>query len=150
MAVNRGIAPPDPNTDVGRVRLLSGDVSYKELVPPEVGYGDYEMWSDAQIEAALTASGGSVPRAIAMLYSGIAASWASTGATIKTDDLTYSVKDSVGNWLNLAAYWNKVADDEGSKAVDDYFDLVDVIDCDNYCKPELAQWPVARRGGWWC
>lgn len=150
MAINRGVAPPDPGTDVGRVRLLSGDVDYVELVPPEVGFGNYSIWSDAQIEAALEASGGSIPRTIAMLYSGLAASWASTGATIRTDDLTYSVKDSVGNWLTLAAYWKKVADDEEERAINDYFDLVSVRGGDRACKPELAQWRACNCGLFSC
>lgn len=141
---NRGIAPPDVNTDVGKVRLLSGDVNYTPLVPPEVGYGNYEVWSDDQINAALVASGGSIPRAIAILYGLIAASWASTSATIKTDDLSMSAKDSVGNWLNLAAYWNSIADKEDENAINDYFDLVDTrggdIDCDVFPTPPGVAW----------
>ena len=141
MAENRGIAPPDPNTDVGRFRLLSGDSEYVEYDPPQPGYGIYGLWSDAEIEAFLELAGGSIPRAIAMAYMQIGASWASSGASIRTADLTYSVKDSVGNWLNLAAYWSKIADDEDKRAINDYFDLVDVRGGDRWCKPEAAPWP---------
>lgn len=130
--INRGIAPLDPTSDVGKVRLLTGDTNYTPLDPPEPGYGDYEVWSDDQIQAALTA-GGSIPRAVAILYGLMAASWAATSATIKTDDLTMSAKDSVGNWLNLAAYWNKIADQEEENAINDYFDLVDTRGGDDFC-----------------
>lgn len=143
--VNRGIAPLDPNSDIGRVRLLSGDVDYEEFVPPEPGFGNYGVWSDDQIQAALTA-GGSVARAIAILYGLLAASWASSSATIKTDDLTMSAKDSVGNWLSLAAYWNSIADNEEQGAINEYFDLVDARggDCWGPEWPELSARPWGR------
>ena len=142
----RGIAPLDPTTDVGKFRLASGDSEYEEYDPPQPGFGLYESWSDAEIEAFIEIAGGSIARAIALAYTQMAASWASTGATIRTDDLTYSNKDSVGSWLNLAAYWNKIADDEDDRAINDYFDLVSVRGGGLDCKPELAQWAVCGRG----
>jgi len=120
---NRGVAPPNPTTDVGKFRFAAGDTEYKPLDPPESGYGDYNVWSDAEIEAYLEL-GGSVARAIAIAYRQMAAHWTSTAATIKTDDLTYSAKDTVGNWLALADYWDKLADSEEAAAVDDVFELV--------------------------
>lgn len=142
-----GIAPPDGETKVGQFRLLAGDSEYEEVVPPVPGFGLYQLWTDAEIEAFLAVSGGSVPRAIAMAFSQIGAMWASTGATIKTDDLSYSVKDAVGNWLNLANYWRAIADDEANGAVNDYFDLVPVRGNGDGCrKPEAAPWPLSHFG----
>lgn len=142
-----GVAPPDGTTNVGKFRLLAGDSEWEPLDPPQEGMGLYQLWTDAEIEAFLEVSGGSVPRAIAMAYSQIGAMWASTGATIKTDDLSYSVKDSVGNWLALANYWRGIADDEANGAVNDYFDLVptatDGVDCR---KPEASPWPLDHFG----
>lgn len=147
MADTRGIAPLDPATDVGRFRLLSGDTEYVEYDPPQAGYGLYANWSDAQIQAFLDAAGGSIPRAIALAYTQLASFYASSGGTIKTDDLNYSSKDSVGSWMNLAKYWSDLADSEGQKAIDDYFDLVptatDGVDCR---KPEASPWPLAHFG----
>jgi len=142
----RGAAPLDPTSDVGKFRLLAGDSEWKPYDPPEPGYGLYQLWSDEEITALISVAG-SISRAIAMAYAQIGAAWASTGATIKTDDLSYSVKDSVGNWLNLAAYWNKVADDEDSRAVDDYFDLVPVRGEHGFRKPEAAPWPWGGPAG---
>lgn len=139
----RGVAPLDPNTDIGRMRVALGDVDYEEYDPPQPGYGLYQVFSDDQLQVFLDLAKGNVARAIAMAYAQIGASWASTGATIRTDDLTFSAKDSVGNWLTLAAYWNKIADDQDDAAVNDYFDLVEVgYRC--HCKPELAQWGNCR------
>lgn len=142
MADPIGIAPPDADSNVGRVRLLGGDSSWTELDPPVPGQGRYQLWADSEIEAALTLSGDSVPRAIAMLYTQIAAAWNSSGGTIKTDDLTYSAKDSVGSWLNLAKYWADLADAEDDRAINDYFDLVDVRGGECFIVPEASAWPV--------
>ena len=147
MASNPGVAPLDPNTEVGRFRLLAGDATSKPLDPAVPGMGDYAIWSDAEIEAFLALSGGNIPRAIATAYMQMAAAWNSSSATIRTDDLQYQVKDSVGSWLNLADYWNKVADSEEERAINDYFDLVDVRGRERWCAPEAAPWPVCGCGG---
>lgn len=144
--VNRGVAPLDPDTLTGQVRLLSGDNTYTELDPLEIGFGSYAQWSDAEIEAALALASDSVARAIAMLYTQLAAAWNSSGVTIRTDDLQYSAKDSVGSWMNLAAYWNKIADDADTRAVDEMFDMVDVGSNSCYGCPEGAPCPASR----WC
>ena len=140
-----GIAPPDPSTDVGRFRLLAGDSTPDECDSP-AGMGEYAYFSDEEISAFLEATGGNIPRAIAIGYRQISAYWASSGATIRTDDLTYSNKDSVASWLALADKWDKIADDEDKRNGLDYFDLVypgaDVC----HRKPEGA--PYFRDGGW--
>lgn len=146
--VNRGVAPLDPDTLVGQFRLLSGDIDWVELDPPEVGYGNYALWSDEQIEAYLTLADGNLARAISIAYTQLAAAWNSTSATIRTDDLQYSVKDSVGSWLNLADYWRRIADNEDEREINEYFDMVDVGT--NRCrrKPEASAWPLCGcRGG---
>lgn len=146
MADTRGITPLDPATDVGRFRLLSGDTEFVEYVPPQPGYGLYANWGDVQIQAFIDAAGGSLPRAIALAYSQLASYYASSGGTIKTDDLSYSSKDSVGSWMSLAKYWNDLADNEDNKAINDYFDLVPT-GADSDCrKPEAAPWPLAHLG----
>lgn len=124
MTSNPGVAPPDVSTSVGKMRVALGDSAWVPLVPDVAGMGDYQIFSDAELEVFLELSGDNVPRAIAMAYRQIGASWASTGATIRTDDLSYSAKDSVGNWMNLAAHWDKVAADQEARAANDYFDLV--------------------------
>lgn len=142
MDQNRGIAPPDKATDVGKMRFALGDAEYTELDPPESGFGSYGLFSDESLETFLVLAGGNIARAIAMAYRQIGASWASTDVGIKTDDLSYSAKDSVGNWLSLAGYWDKVADAQDQRAVDSIFMLVDVgTTRRGLCKPEAAPWP---------
>ena len=131
-----GIAPPNPSTDVGKFRLLAGDSEYQALVPPVPGMGHYQTWSDMEIAAFIEISGGSVPRAIALAYTQIGASFAASGATIKTDDLSYSSKDSVGSWQSLARYWTEVADKADQKAADDMFIMVETRADDYWMRPE--------------
>ena len=140
--MNRGIAPLDPTSDVGQFRLLSGDVDYKPLDPPEAGFGDYTLWSDDQI-LALIAVGGGIPRGIANAYAQLAAS--TQAATIKTDDLNFSGKAEVDKWLALAARWEAVADRDDSRAVDDYFDIV-TVGGERHRHPEGSPWSA----GWCC
>ncbi len=142
MAENRGVAPPDRSTNVGKMRFALGDSEYTEYDPPQPGFGIYQLFSDDELQTFLDLADDNVARAIAMAYRQIGASWASTGATIRTDDLTYSAKDSVGNWLTLADYWDKVADGQDARAIDSYFGMVDVgTTRRGVCKPEAAPWP---------
>lgn len=136
--VNLGIAPPDPDTPVGQFRLASGDISYVPLDPPQPGYGDYGIWSDADINTFLTLTGGNIPRAIAIGYRQIAASV--SASSIKTDDLSINDKEEFEKWMKLAAYWDGVADGDDGRAIDDYFDLVPVRH-KTYLHPEASPWP---------
>ena len=149
MAENIGIAPPDKKTDVGRFRLGAGDAEYTPLNPPQPGYGNYANWSDDQIEVLLDLAGGSVARAIAIAYRQLASHLTSMGATIRTEDLTYSNKETVASWLSLADYWDKTADAEEERAIDNYFDLVDNPREEEYCWPEASPRPVRLRRDEW-
>lgn len=145
----RGIAPADPTTDVGKFRFAAGDSEYQEYDPVQPGFGLYQLWSDADITGLLAVSGGSIAKAVSLAYLQIGATYAASGATIKTDDLSVSVKDSVGNWLNLANFWRQVAEDEAANGANDMFELVrtgspSFPDCDD--KPEASPWPLAHFG----
>jgi hypothetical protein len=124
---NIGVAPPDISSDTGKMRVALGDSEWTDLNPPEEGLGAYQIFSDNELIVFLDIADGSVPRAISMAYRQIGASWASSGATIKTDDLTYSAKDSVDNWLKLAEHWDKVARDKEENATNIYFDIIEPI-----------------------
>lgn len=151
----RGIAPADPTTGVGKFRFAAGDSEYQNYVPPQPPYGLYQLWSDNDIIGLLAVSGGSVARAVSLAYSQIGAMYAASGGTIKTDDLSVSVKDSVGNWLALSRFWADQADKEAASAADDIFDLVDVRGVNGRYRPEGApyqygefQVPFIPEGGY--
>lgn len=132
---NKGIAPYDPTTPVGQFRVGFGDTHWVELNPPEPGFGDYDSFSDAEIEAFISLAGGSVPRAIALAYTQMAAAWNKEGVSIRTDDLAYDSSKSVGSWLSLADYWNNIADNEAN----DYFKIIP-DGCDFIPEGTPAEW----------
>ena len=150
MAINEGIAPPDPETPIGQVRLLSGDSVYTELDPPVAGMGQYRYWSDAEIASFLTLAGGSIPRAISIAYSQLASSYVGQSRSIKTDDLSISASTYMADWIRLVDYWRDIADSSDANAVDDIFDAVGgwctgdfIFDDDCNCGvPEATARPV--------
>jgi len=47
---NEGASPPNYATLAGKVRVLVGDTSARELDPPEAGRGQYAWYSDDELE----------------------------------------------------------------------------------------------------
>lgn len=138
--MNRGVAPPDPETPVGELRFLIGDTQYTELDPPEAGYGNYTNFSDDQLEAFITQSDGSIVRAAGYSYLTLAAAVAASSVSWKSDDL--AITDNRAKYLtDLANFWFSRADDDDASAASDGFDVVypfgNPYDWD--CDPELAQ-----------
>src|SRR5699024_12759381 len=85
--VNRGIAPPDPTTDVGRMREILGDTSWVELDPPEPGYGDYENFSDAELQALLDLADGCLFLAVAFALAKLASGSTGESLSLQSDGL---------------------------------------------------------------
>jgi hypothetical protein len=140
---NRGIAPLDPSSDVGKVRLLVGDTVYTALVPPEVGYGDYTNFSDDEIEAFLTAGGDSTMRAAGFAYMQLAATAAMESVSIADYDLKVDLTKRAGDLRAMAEFYFEQAD-QIDGASEDAFIIVPTGQRDD-CWPELAERPV-----WWC
>lgn len=136
MAVNKGVAPPDFETDVGRVRAVLGDVSYEELDPPEQGYGDYEMFSDGEIQAFLDTTD-SFEEAIGHAYLSLATSAALTSSSVKDFDLQVSTERRAGELRALAQFWFGKADELSA----DIFEAFDTLIERPRVHPELAARP---------
>lgn len=115
--VNRGVAPLNPSTDVGKFRLAYGDTQYTDLDPPETGYGDYTELSDAEVEGFLE-SGGSVPRGIGYYYLQLAGKAALTGRSVKDYDLAIDTRNRAADLRALAQYWFDLADGEDGSSED--------------------------------
>lgn len=120
---NKGIAPPDPATEVGRFRFLIDDTEYTELDPPEAGQGSYEQFSDADIEAFLMMGDESVNRAMGYAYLRLASEAARESKTVKDFDLSVDLTKRSADLRAIAALWFDRADGEDA----DEFDIVDVF-----------------------
>lgn len=121
--VNAGIAPPDPQTDVGAIRYLIGDAEYTELDPPQDDMGAYEMFSDDQITTFLELGEGSTNRAIAYAYLNLASQAALQSKTVKDFDLQVDLTKRSADLRAIAAMWFDRADEEDS----DSADIIDVF-----------------------
>lgn len=139
---NRGIAPLDPETQVGRFRLAYGDTQSVPLDPVEIGYGDYTELSDAEIEEFLLQSGQSVPMAISLYYGRMAGEAAKVTLSIRDHDLANDNTKRYEALLAAAEYWAGVADREDAVGGD----IFEVVGPPNYrshpLRPEAAPWPV--------
>lgn len=144
MAENRGVAPPDFTTDVGKVRANIGDVAWEEYNPPQSGFGLYKMYSDAEIEAFLAQAGDDPNGATYYIYLAMSAAAAMESKSVKDLDLSVDTTKRSGDLRAIAAMWKDRWDDSSGAA--DIFELFDIGGSDCGCVPELAPRTVCRRG----
>jgi len=85
--VNRGIAPADLTTSVGRFRQNTNDLVYVALDPPVTGFGDYTHNSDDEIESWLAQGGESVYSALGYYFEVLSSQAALISASTKDYDL---------------------------------------------------------------
>lgn len=138
MVVNKGVAPVDPTTEVGQFRLTIGDATATDLEPPEAGFGNYEMFSDDEIEAFLN-QGGSMNGAIALAYLQMAGVAARESKSVQDMDLRVDLTKRATDLRLLAQFWQGKADAESAEI----FELFDgAPNC--RCRPELAQYSVCE------
>lgn len=142
MEINRGVAPLDPSSDVGKFRLLIGDTSYEELDPPEVGYGDYGMFSDDEIQVFLD-QGETLEDSAYLAYMQLAAAAAIESKSVKDFDLQVDLTKRSGDLRAIALMWRERAD----AASADIFEVFDISD-DDECFPEAAPRTVGRCRSW--
>lgn len=142
MEVNKGVAPLDPTSDVGKFRLLVGDTSYEELDPPESGFGDYTYFSDDEIELFLD-QGESMEEAAYLAYLQLAAATALESKTVKDFDLQVDLTKRSGDLRAIALMWRDRADAAGA----DIFEAFDIVSGPE-CTPEGMVRTVGRGCRW--
>lgn len=143
---NLGVAPPNPATEIGSLRYAIGDTVYVALVPPVQGFGDYELFSDAELQSLLDMGGGIPANAIGYAYLKLAGIAAGQSVAWKSDDLSLDLSKTPAELRAIAALWFERGDAAGNNA--EYFDIVPL----GYraSRPdELAEWPWPWPGGSW-
>lgn len=121
---NVGKYPLDPISSAGQLRILVGDVSAKPLVPDVPGFADFAVFSDADLAAALLASGSSPLRAAGSLYRSLAAQYTMSGRSIKTDDLAIDTRNRGKDLLEVAQSFFDEADSVDAATASDFFQVV--------------------------
>lgn len=121
---NPGGVPVDLSSDVGQFRAMVGDLQYEAYDPPEPGFGNYEKFSDSEIEAYLAQADGSVPRAIGYSYLYLAGQAALESQSVKDYDLQIDSTKRAGDLRAMAQMWFGLADDEDLSSAEEAFEIV--------------------------
>lgn len=138
---NTGVAPYDPATLVGKVRVTTGDVNYGT---PAGGIAQYEMFSDADINAFLVTAEDNVLRAAGFGFMALAGRASLDSKTIKDYDLSIDLKSLADSLRKQAVEFFKQADDKDARdGVADVFELTRTGR--EYTVDELAE----RENWWW-
>jgi hypothetical protein len=141
LAENRGIAPPDMSSNVGKFRALAGDVEFTEYDPPQPGFGMYQKFSDSEIEGFLAAADDSLEGALYFSFMQLAGDAAMEAKQVKDFDLMVNTEKRATELRLIAQMWK----DRWDASTEDIFEVFDIgRGCD--CVPELAPRPVCRRG----
>jgi hypothetical protein len=107
---NLGSIPVDFTSPLGLVRSHLGDVSYKAT--DDAAQGDFNYFSDEELNAFLTVGEGSVNRATALAYLQWAAIAADEARIITDVDLKVDLIKRASLIADRAAYFNDRADAE--------------------------------------
>lgn len=123
---NPGAYPLDPNTNVGKFRLLVGDVNSVVLAPPVSGQQDYTTYSDAEIEVYLSLGGDSIFRAAGLSQMQAADAAAEQSKSVADYDLKADLTKRATDHRDNAKMWFQLADAQDATSGDgSYFDIVD-------------------------
>lgn len=118
---NTGVAPYDPNTLVGQVRVLTGDVTYGT---PSGGYAEYELFSDAEITAYLSIAEDNILRASGYAYSALAARASVDAKSVKDFDLSVDLRNRSDKLQATAdAFFNQADEKDVRDGVLDVFEI---------------------------
>lgn len=146
---NVGLSPIDINTAVGALRLTVGDTESRPLDPPVTGYADYAVWSDDALAVALFNAGDNTLRAAGNLFRQLAADFAQTGRSIRTDDLQLNTLTRGDTLLKVAQSFFDEAQANENALADDSFLIVPFAgraSRGRTVRPEATPWPVNSLG----
>lgn len=121
---NRGVAPADPNTEIGQLRTNLGDLAYVALDPVETGYGDYEWFSDSELEELLVLAEDNITRATGYGLRKFATYLTMSAVNIQTDDLRVSTIERAKLMRELAKDWLSDADAAEDREGSEIFEVI--------------------------
>jgi hypothetical protein len=118
---NTGVAPYDPATLVGKVRVMTGDVNYGT---PAAGVAQYELFSDAEINSFLLAGEDNVLRASGFAYLALAGRAAVDAKSVKDYDLSIDLRSRADKLQAQAkSYFDQADEKDKRDGVQDVFEL---------------------------
>lgn len=137
---NPGVWPLDATTDIGRLRAIVNDTSSEPYDPPEPGFENYTLFSDAELQAFLDLGGDSLLMAAGYAYLALSAEASRFSKSVKDYDLAIDYTKRAADLRATAQfYFGQAGDVDGTV---DSFDVVPT-GCRHHWD-ELAERPV-----WW-
>jgi hypothetical protein len=121
---NAGITPPDFETPVGQVRLLTSDTDSVPSDPVVAGQGDYLWSSDAEIQALIDLTGSPqraairILRLVAMTPAMQYKKWSSADLSVDGAAITRALRELINDI-------EKSIDGEAETAASEYSNMVD-------------------------
>lgn len=144
---NRGIAPVDTTTNIGKMRVKIRDVTYVALDPVEAGYGNYTNYSDDELQVFLDDGGDSLTRALGYYTLDLATQAAIAAVSIADHDLKISqVERSKELRATALLYFDQAKEEDGLSGVSDIFDSFEFGGTNGPPYPviEAAPYPVTE------
>jgi hypothetical protein len=138
---NSGVAPYDPATLVGKVRVITGDVNYGAIV---AGFADYELFSDDEIESFLLIGEDNVLRASGFAYLALAGRAAVDAKSVKDYDLSVDLRSRADKLQAQAnEFFNQADAKDVRDGVQDVFELANTgrsLTVDELAEPTNWLW----------
>lgn len=119
-----GAYPLDASSNVGKYRLLLGDVNGTAYEPDEPGRANYSVLSDAEIETFVSHGGDSVTKGLAYYYLRLAGAAAQESASIQDQDLRVDLTKKSADLRALAQFWLDQGDNDDAISAEEAFEIV--------------------------
>lgn len=101
-----GAIPPNPDTLIGRLRILLGDITYTSGEGSETG--EYAVFGDSELQAFLEE--GSTPlRAAAIATRRLALEYSASAQSIRTDDIAIDLRSRGKDLIEVARSFTESA-----------------------------------------
>lgn len=147
---NDGVTPPDMDTPVGIFRALIGDMVATPYDPDVPGRGNYNLFSDSDIEGFIAAGQNSIPRGVGFAYLALAGRAATTSSSVKDFDLSIDTTKRPTELRLIAQGWFDQADSEDA-AGGDALEIAPIGDaCEAVPEGMMPRWGRYAVGGWSC
>lgn len=141
---NLGVFPLEPDTDVSDFRVLAGDAN---ATPTVEGFGEFNLWSDSEIETYLRIAPLNIYRAIALAYTALAGQTAVQAKMVKDYDLTVDTTKRADKLRAMAEHFTNLANEHEVEGGTDFFISVGHREHqpDINFPPELSPWRLDDR-----
>lgn len=121
---NIGLAPMAPGAPVSVIRANIADVAYIPLVPVMVGYGDYPIFSDVELNSYITSAASNTNRATGLALMALSSAATADAAAVTSADIRVDITNRAADFRSNARVFFELAATEDRNADVSYFGIV--------------------------